>query len=279
MYDTFEHLKQLNIQEFTFKPNRYEIWKDGQKIDFGRTSTNITAVKKETFNGTKAIINFNDSDLFSELSSQNEFDLFLTQKDRLQLLKIPSSGNGDSNSAITILKMTIGATRKHMDFQENQPYCCNLFFQDARISKITFSHSSPEKLIEFYSDEISNKKNKIGFTFNSSTHLRYENGIKVSETKNDAPRALKVEPNLNGGEGYSVTLFNTDNGQVNVQMAPKQMKIKSGDKDKLELIGFGTDPIGFSYADYGLTVYQSNGKLIKCILHIFDRNIKIEYLK
>ena len=70
----------------------------------------------------------------------------------------------------------------------------------------------------------------LNFVFKSSDHLRYENGRHVSGPHGGAGRAVKVEPNVNGcegydiesGDGYIVTVFNLDgnhplwqnNGQV-----------------------------------------------------------------
>jgi len=280
MYDTFEPFKQLNIQEFSFKPNRFEIWKGGQMVNSGEAKQIINAVECETENGKGALIKFEDENLFNELSSENDFDLFLTAKDRLQLIRIPSAGNGDDNMGITMFKSSVGATRNHQDFQSNEPYCCNLFLKNGNIDKITFSYSTPEKLVEFYSDGKSEEEDiELEFVFNSSDHLRYENGIKVSGPHGGAPRAIKVEANINNGEGYTVTLFNLDGGQANMQMAPKQMKLESIDNEKIELIGFGMDDMGASFSDYGLTVYHSEGKITKCILHMFDRNVDLEYLE
>lgn len=279
MYDSFEPFKQLDIQEFNFKPNRFEIWKNGQMINSGETNQIISAIEHQTDNGKGALITINDTNLFNSISQENDFDVLMTSKDRLQLIKIPSSGNGDENMGISMFKMTIGATRNHADFQPNEPYCCNLFLQEGSIAKITFSFSTPEKLIEFYSDGKTNDNLELEFVFKSSDHIRYENGIKVSGPHGGAPRAVKVESNIDGGEGYTVTLFNIDGGQANVQMAPKQMKLKQADNDKIELIGFGSDSIGASFADYGLTVFLSDGKITKCILHMFDRNVDIEYFE
>ena len=278
MYDSFEPFQKLNIQEFNFKPNRYEIWKGGKKIDFGETTQIITNREKQTANGTVSVISFDDSNLYSELAKENDFDLFITSTDRLQLIKIPSSGNGDSNMGITMFKMTVGATRSHTHFSSNEPYCCNLFLEDGQIAKITFSFSTPDKMIEFYSDGES-EDNELEFVFHSSDHIRYENGIRVSGPHGGAPRAIKVEPNITGGDGFTVTLFNTDGEQATVQMAPKQMKIQSANNEKIELVGYGTDQMGTSFSNYGLSIYHNQGKLTKCVLHMYDRNVDIEYLE
>ncbi|WP_157209259.1 hypothetical protein [Mariniflexile maritimum] len=119
---------------------------------------------------------------------------------------------------------------------------------------------------------------KLDFLFKSSDHLRYENGNHVSGPHGGAPRAIKVEPNISGREGFTVTMFNTD-GQNVVQMAPKQMKIIQQNNDKIVLRGYGYDNMGSSFADYGLSIHFGNGKVDKCILHMHDRGVDIEYLK
>lgn len=77
----------------------------------------------------------------------------------------------------------------------------------------------------------------LDFVFNSSDHLRYENGKHVSGPHGGAGRAVKVEPNIHGKEGFTVTLYNLDGDhpvwQNNVQMAPKQMKIYQEDSSKI----------------------------------------------
>lgn len=117
------------------------------------------------------------------------------------------------------------------------------------------------------------------FIFKSSDHLRYQNGKHVSGPHGGAPRAIKVEDNISGNEGYTVTMFNTDGGQPVVQMAPKQMKLIESDNQKTILKGFGSDAMGSSFADYGLTIFHNNGSIEKCILHMYDRGVDIEYLQ
>lgn len=137
----------------------------------------------------------------------------------------------------------------------------------------------------------------LDFVFKSSDHLRYENGIHVSGPHGGARRVVKLEPNINGCEGYNVsrgdgfivTLFNMDGNhpiwQNNIQMAPKPMRIISQTSDKIVLRGFPVQAmstfgwVDFSGQDYGLTVQIINGEVEKCILHMHDRNVDIEYLK
>jgi hypothetical protein len=122
----------------------------------------------------------------------------------------------------------------------------------------------------------------LNFLFKSFDHIRYENGRHVSGPHGGANRAVKVEPNINGGEGYTVTLYNLDGNhpvwQNNIQMAPKQMKIVNQTSDKIVLRGYGSDSMGNTFSDYGLSINLKNGSVEKCILHMHDRNIDIEYL-
>jgi len=121
------------------------------------------------------------------------------------------------------------------------------------------------------------------FIFESSDHLRYENKIHVSGPHGGAKRIIKVEKNISGLSGYTVTLFNGDGDhpiwQNNVQMAPKAMKIIEATNEKIVLRGFGHDIMGSSFSDYGMTIVLTNNIVEKCFLHMHDRNVDIEYLK
>lgn len=137
----------------------------------------------------------------------------------------------------------------------------------------------------------------LNFVFNSSDHLRYENGIHVAGPHGGANRAVKVEPNTNGckgynissGDGYIVTIYNLDGmhpvWQNNVQISPKPMRIVSRSADKIILRGYSVQamsPFGwvdFNGQDYGLTIYIKNEEVDKCVLHMHDRKVDIEYLK
>lgn len=117
----------------------------------------------------------------------------------------------------------------------------------------------------------------LTFVFNSTDHIRYENGLHVSGPHGGAPRAIKVEPNISGAKGYTVTIYNTDEQYV-IQMAPKQMEIISNNPDQVILRGYGFDHFGSPFADYGLTINYVNNKIDSCILHMLDRNVDIKYL-
>ena len=138
----------------------------------------------------------------------------------------------------------------------------------------------------------------LNFIFKSRDHLRYENGVHVGGPHaGGANRAVKVEPNINGckgydiqeGEGYIVTIYNLDGVHPlwgnNVQMTPKPMRIVIQSADKIVLRGYPVKAkspwgwIDFDGQDYGLTIYIQDEEVDKCVLHLYDRNVDIEYWK
>jgi hypothetical protein len=152
MYDKFEAFLQLDKQNFSFLPYRYEVWKTGQMVENGNINKPIIATVSDVDGEEKVVVTFIDQKLNIQLASTNIYDLFTTSVDRLQLLTIPQQTNAEDNMAIQMFKMTIGPTRAFKNFNTNEPYCCNIFTINGTINKITFSFSNPEKLIEFYSE-------------------------------------------------------------------------------------------------------------------------------
>lgn len=121
------------------------------------------------------------------------------------------------------------------------------------------------------------------FRFDSTDHIRYQNGIDVSGHNYGCHRQIEIKNNINGGEGYTVTIFNLDGNHPlwgsNVQMAPKQMKIINVVDNIISLRGFGYDMMGSPFSDYGIDIYFDNKEIEKIKLKMFDRNIELEYLK
>ena len=128
------------------------------------------------------------------------------------------------------------------------------------------------------------------FTFQSNCHQRYENGSPVQGLQ-DCIRTVSVVKNTNGcpgyrlqpGIGYIVKVYNDDLGKPN--MSDKPMKVVRKTADMLELRGFPIEaqtPFGWQevdYRDYGFIVHYKEGKVDKCVLHMYDRNVRIEYMK
>ena len=128
------------------------------------------------------------------------------------------------------------------------------------------------------------------FTFQSNCHQRYENGRPVQGLQ-DCLRTVSVLKNTNGcpgyrlqpGIGYIVKIYNDDLGKPN--MSDKPMTVIRKTADMLELRGFPIEaqtPFGWQevdYRDYGFVVHYKEGKVDKCVLHMYDRNVRIEYMK
>lgn len=119
--------------------------------------------------------------------------------------------------------------------------------------------------------------------FDSTDHVRFQNGNNVSGHNFGCNRRITIEKNIQGGEGYTATMYNQDVVHPlwgnNVQMAPKQMKIVNVQDNIIELRGFGFDRMGAPFANYGLLVSIESNEINRAQLNMFDRNINIVYLK
>ena len=127
------------------------------------------------------------------------------------------------------------------------------------------------------------------FTFRSNCHQRYENDTPVMGLQ-ECIRTVSLVKNTDGcpgykldpGVGYIVKIYNDDLGKPN--MSDKPMKVVTKSADMVELRGFPIEarsPFGWQevdYSDYGFVVYYKNGQVEKCVLHMYDRNIRLEYL-
>ena len=127
------------------------------------------------------------------------------------------------------------------------------------------------------------------FVFVSNCHQRFEHDVPVMGEQN-CLRTVSVEKNINGcegyklapGDGYIVKVFNNDVNRPN--MTDKPMRIVRQTSNMVELRGFPIEaisPLGWmelDYRDYGFVVYYEGGEVSKCVLHMYDRDIRIEYM-
>ena len=129
----------------------------------------------------------------------------------------------------------------------------------------------------------SNNPPEGSVVFDSSDHVRFQNGQNVSGHNYGCNRRLVIEKNIEGGEGYTVTMYNLDGvhplWQNNIQMAPKRMKVISVNDNIVELRGYGFDRFGGNFADYGVVLLIEDSEIIRLQLNMFDRNTCIVYLK
>jgi hypothetical protein len=128
--------------------------------------------------------------------------------------------------------------------------------------------------------------------FDSSDHVRFQNGQNVSGHNYGCNRRLVIEKNIQGGKGYTISMYNMDGmhplWQNNIQMAPKRMKIVNVDGNIVDLRGYGYDENALamgapletaSFENYGVVLMIEDGKIIRAQLNMFDRNVSIVYLQ
>lgn len=130
------------------------------------------------------------------------------------------------------------------------------------------------------------------FIFNSEHHQRYENGVPVMglQTFN---RKIRLEKNVSGcdgwripsGKGYILYIDKpNDTPFFGGPGVPKPMLVVSETDNVVKLRGYAAEvrtPFGWQMddlSDSGLSVYFSNGKIVKCVFHMFNKNVDIEYL-
>lgn len=126
--------------------------------------------------------------------------------------------------------------------------------------------------------------------FDSSDHVRFQNGQDVSGHNYNCHRRITIEKNIEGGEGYTVTMYNMDGvhpfWQNNIQMSPKRMKIVNKHENIIEFRGYGYDEnaLAFgapmeaaSFANYGVVIKIENNHIVLAQLNMFDSHVSIVY--
>ena len=124
---------------------------------------------------------------------------------------------------------------------------------------------------------------------NSTHHQRYQNGITVMGSQ-VCNRMIKIENKIfkdmfNGlsvtpEKGFLVTMWNMDTPTPTHQMQPKLMEMEADMGDKILLRGITLKTQGIvalDNKDYGITLHLKNRNVIKCVLHMYDRGVDIEY--
>ncbi len=133
----------------------------------------------------------------------------------------------------------------------------------------------------------------FNLVLNSTRHQRYQNGIPVMGLQ-FCKRMIKIENkafkdliednffnlfdgfNVNPEKGFLVAMWNMDLPTPIHQMEPKLMEMiaDTGDKILLRGITLGTR---FDFANYGITLHLEKRNVVKCVLHMYDRGVDIEY--
>lgn len=123
----------------------------------------------------------------------------------------------------------------------------------------------------------------------STHHQRYQNGVPVMGSQY-CNRTIKIENKIfkemfNGldvtpKEGFLVTMWNMDMPVPTQQMQPKLMVMTADTGDKIVLRGVQLQAMGvvaYDNKDYGITLHLRNRNVVKCVLHMYDRGVDIEY--
>ncbi|WP_208012700.1 hypothetical protein [Christiangramia sabulilitoris] len=125
-----------------------------------------------------------------------------------------------------------------------------------------------------------------GVYFKSSEHIQHYKDRSISE-KNREKIAIKVEPHIEGKDGYTVTTFRM-NGFISFwghrpELSPKHMEVVNVTSEKSELKGIddialkGKDII--PHSSYGLSIFHPGQQIEKITLYKHHKNLEIEYLK
>lgn len=129
----------------------------------------------------------------------------------------------------------------------------------------------------------------LDLVLKSTHHQRYQNGIPVMGDQY-CNRTIKIENkvfkdmfnglDVNPKEGFLVTMWNMDMPTPTQQMQPKLMVMVADTGDTIELRGVQLKAMGtvaYDNKDYGITLYARNRQVVKCVLHLYDRGVDIEY--
>ena len=129
----------------------------------------------------------------------------------------------------------------------------------------------------------------VDLVLKSTHHQRYQNGIPVMGSQ-FCNRTIKIENKVfkemfNGmavtpEKGFLVTMWNMDMPTPIQQMQPKLMEMVSDTRDKIVLRGITLRTHGievYDNKDYGITLHLKNRNVVKCVLHMLDRGVDIEY--
>lgn len=129
----------------------------------------------------------------------------------------------------------------------------------------------------------------VDLVLKSTHHQRYQNGEPVMGSQY-CNRTIKIENKVfkemfNGlevtpKEGFLVTMWNMDTLTPIQQMQPKLMEMVADMGDKILLRGVTLKTNGivaFDNKDYGMTLHLRNRNVVKCVLHMYDRGVDIEY--
>ncbi len=201
--------------------------------------------------------------------------------EKLILLARPYYNEDPTNETLYVLALSIGTIIK--EYEWGTYYISKDGMQELQDRIKNGNSTSHTKNIS--DDLLSGDNFPTGesLKFDSTDHIRYSNGVDVSGHNYGCHRQIEIQKNIEGREGYTITIYNLDGIHPlwgnNVQMAPKQMKIINVNGNIVSLRGYGCDKLGSSFSDYAIDLFFDGTDITKAVLKMLDRNIELEYLK
>lgn len=285
-------------RDFEFRAERYEEYCAGKMISQG--PTNIIVVTKTNINARQDAmqVKLMSNNIPEKIKSQFSFDFCTTLNDRVLMASLPEKTN---TRIVTteMLRHLMSPSQYEKYYTPIEPVVASVFVKDNSLSKISFTMGNPERLIEFYPLQVSdsfllemlkgsNNPPMGELKFSSNTHQRYEKSNPVKGEQRNCHRDIIITRNISGNIGYSVKIMNADapNSFFGVTMSTKPMKVVESSNGIVHMRGYGYDnnavamgisPREASFEDYGLSIYHNGNEIVKCVLHMFDRNVDIEY--
>ena len=146
-----------------------------------------------------------------------------------------------------------------------------------------------EQMKRLHSAKYEVRNERLDLLLKSTHHQRYQNDIPVMGSQY-CNRQIKIEHKIfkdmfnglevNPKEGFIVTMWNTDLKPPTQHMQPKMMKMAYDFGDEILLQGIALEAMGrvmHNDRDYGITLHLENRNVVKCVLHMYDREVDIEY--
>lgn len=137
------------------------------------------------------------------------------------------------------------------------------------ISNLVYGYVLCSDLQLYSQAEALEKLQQVNIVFQSTDHIRFENGRHIAGPHGRAPRTILIMPNFETNNGYLLGIWDP---KMNVTLSHKPMIVKSKNAEALELEG--VDPISSSYA---ATLKLQNDEITEIDLHIRDQGILIRY--
>lgn len=146
-----------------------------------------------------------------------------------------------------------------------------------------------EQMRRLHSGKYEVRNDRLDLVLKSTHHQRYQNDIPVMGPQY-SNRQIKIEHKIfkdmfnglevNPKEGFLVTMWNTDLEPPTQHMQPKMMKMAYDFGDEILLQGVVLEAMGrvmHNDRDYGITLHLEDRNVVKCVLHMYDREVDIEY--